>query len=160
METNNILYYTDGHQVTITDSGIKVKKTLYRLNGITRHGLSIISPPRVPFIALIILGTGLFLTGTMNLIPATWNPYVYVFGFSFLVVSVFMTSGVLLVLTGIFVMLKLREKYAVHIITAEGEKDVVVSRSREYISQIVDALNRAFMDLVKSPGKGEKKISK
>jgi hypothetical protein len=160
METNNTLYYTDGHQVTITDSGIKVKKTLYRLNGITRHGLSIIYPPRVPFIVLIVLGTGLFIMGTMNLIPASWNTYVNIFGYYFLAVSVFMASGVLLVLAGILVMLRLREKYAVHIITAEGEKDVVVSRSREYISQIVDALNRAFMDLVKSPGKGEKKVLK
>jgi len=159
METNNTLYYTDGHQVTITDSGIKVKKTLYHLNGITRHGLSVIYPPRVPFILLIVLGIGLFITGTMNFIPATWNTYVIIFGFSFLVVSLFMGSGVLLVLLGIFVMLRLREKYAVHITTAEGEKDVVVSRSREYISQIVDALNRAFLDLIK-PGKESKKVSK
>jgi len=160
METNNTLYYTDGHQVTITDSGIKVKKTLYRLNGITRHGLSIIYPPRVPFIVLIVLGTGLFIAGTMNLIPTSWNIYVNIFGFYFLAVSLFMASGVLLVLAGIFVMLRVREKYAVHIITAEGEKDVVVSRSREYISQIVDALNRAFLDLVKSPGKEGKKVLK
>ena len=157
METNNTLYYTDGHQVTITDSGIKVKKTFYTLNGITRHGLSIIYPPRIPFILLIALGSVLFIAGTMNFIPATWNTYVIIFGSSFLVVSLFMGSGVLLVLLGIFVMLRLREKYAVHITTAEGEKDVVVSRSREYISQIVDALNRAFLDLVKTPGKEVKK---
>ena len=160
METNNTLYYTDGHQVTITDSGIKVKKTLYHLNGITRHGLSVIYPPRVPFILLIVLGCGLFLAGTMNFIPATWNTYVIIFGFSFLVVSLLMGGGVLLVLIGIFVMLRLREKYAVHITTAEGEKDVIVSRSREYISQIVDALNRAFLDLVSPPGKGGRKIQK
>lgn len=158
METDNILYYTDGHQVTITDSGIKVKKTLYRLNGISRHGLSVISPPRIPFLVLIGLGTGLFLAGTMNLIPASWNTYVQLFGFSIMVISIFMTSGVLLVLTGILVMLKLREKYAVQIITAEGEKNVVVSRSREYASQIVDALNRAFLDLM--TGKKEKTGSK
>jgi len=157
METNNTLYYTDGHQVTITDSGIKVKKTFYTLNGITRHGLSIIYPPRIPFILLIALGSVLFIAGTMNFIPATWNTYVIIFGSSFLVVSLFMGSGVLLVLLGIFVMLRLREKYAVHITTAEGEKDVVVSRSREYISQIVDALNRAFLDLVKTSGKEVKK---
>jgi len=37
---------------------------------------------------------------------------------------------------------------------------VVVSRSREYIIQIVDALNRAFLDLMTSRGKEEKKVSK
>src|SRR5689334_3494438 len=82
METNNTLYYTDGHQVTITDSGIKVKKTLYHLNGITRHGLSVIYPPRIPFILLIALGSVLFIAGTMNFIPATWNSHVIIFGYS------------------------------------------------------------------------------
>ncbi len=159
METNNVLYYTDGHQVTITDSGLKVRKTLYRLNGITRHRLAIIYPARIPFLILIGLGTCVFITGAMNLIPESWNTYVNIFGFSLMVISLFMTGGVLLVLTGIFVMLKLREKYAVHIITAEGEKNVVVSHSREYINQIMDALNRAFLDLMTS-GKKEKIGSK
>jgi ABC-type amino acid transport substrate-binding protein len=84
---------------------------------------------------------------------------VHFLGFAFLVISLFMTGGVLLVLAGIFVMLRLREKYAVRIITAEGEKNLVVSQSREYISQIVDALNRAFLDLMTS-GKKEKISSK
>lgn len=159
METDNILYYTDGHQVTITDSGIKVKKTLYRLTGITRHGLSIISPPRLPFLVLIALGSISFIVGLMNLVPASWNTYVHIFGFSLMVISLFMGGGVVLVLAGIFVMLSLREKYAVRIFTAEGEKNLVVSQSREYISQIVDALNRAFLDLMTS-GKKEKTGSK
>ncbi len=159
METDNILYYTDGHQVTITDSGLKVRKTLYSLKGITRHRLSIISPPRIPFLFLVGLGTCLFIVGTMNLIPASWSTYVNIFGFSLMVISLLMTGGVLLVLAGIFVMLRLREKYAVHIITPEGEKNVVVSHSREYINQILNALNRAFLDLMTS-GKKEKVGSK
>jgi hypothetical protein len=149
MGPNNILYYTDDHQVTITDAGIKVKKTLYHLNGISRHGLSVIHPPRVPFILLIVLGVGLFLSGIMNLIPGDWNIVIQIFGLSFPIVTLLMAIGAVLVLAGIFVMLKLKEKYAVHITTAEGEKNVVVSRSHQYITQIVDALNRAFLDLVK-----------
>ena len=95
------------------------------------------------------------MAGTMNLIPASWNTFVHIFGFSFMVISLFMTGGVALVLAGILVMLKLREKYAVQIITAEGEKNVVISRSREYISKIEDALNRASLDWATS-GKKEK----
>jgi hypothetical protein len=159
METNNVLYYTDGHQVTITDSGLKVRKTFYHLNGITRHRLAIIYPARIPFLILIGLGTCLFIAGAMNLIPASWSTYVNVFGFSLMVISLFMTGGVLLVFAGIFVMFRVREKYAVHIITAEGERNVVVSHSREYISQIMDALNRAFLDVM-TPGKKEKIVSK
>src|SRR6266487_4398607 len=115
MDTDKILYYTDGHQVTITDNGFKVRNTLYRLNGITRHGLSIIYPPKIPSTALMILGTVLFVCGSMNFIPASWNTNVNVLGFSLLVNSLLMIGGALLLLTALLVMLTLSEKYAVHI---------------------------------------------
>ncbi len=37
-----------------------------------------------------------------------------------------------------------KERYAVSITTAEGERNVVVSDRKEYITQIVHALNEAF----------------
>ena len=40
--------------------------------------------------------------------------------------------------------LYLGERYAVSITTAEGEKNVVISKRKEYITQIVHALNEAF----------------
>ena len=64
-----------------------------------------------------------------------------------------MTLGSVLFGLGLLIMIRMREKYAVRIFTAEGEKNVVVSQSREYISQIVDALNRAFLDLLKTRGR-------
>lgn len=150
METNRTLYYTDGHEVTVTDSGFKVKNTLYQLNGITRHGFSIIAPHRAPYTALLILGVITFMCGAFNILPASWSQNVTLFGFSVIVNAVVMTAGSILFGCGMLIMLRLREKYAVRIYTAEGEKNVVVSQSREYISQIVDALNRAFLDLMKN----------
>ena len=150
METNKTLYYTDGHDVMITDSGFRVKNTLYQLNGITRHGFSIISRSRTPYAVLIILGALIFMSGALNFLPLSWTYPVTILGFPVAVNSLVMTLGSVLVGLGILIMLRMREKYAVRIFTAEGEKNVVVSQSREYISQIVDALNRAFLDLVKS----------
>ncbi|HTH54842.1 MAG TPA: DUF6232 family protein [Cyclobacteriaceae bacterium] len=147
MNTEKTLYYTDGHEVSVTDAGFKVRKHLYNLTGITRHGLSVIYPARMPFAVLILVGAVVFVCGALNFIPAGWKTYVNLFGFSLLANSLFMIAGILVFLTGLLIMLKLREKYAVRIATAEGEKDVVVSASREYIKQIVDALNRAFLDL-------------
>jgi hypothetical protein len=149
METDKILYYTDGHHVTITDSGFKVRNTWYELSGITRHRFSIISPPRIPSVTLVTLGISAFLCGALDFIPSSWVNEIHLFGFPLLVNSLVMMAGVVFLLAGVLVLLKLREKYAVRIFTAEGEKNVVVSQSREYISQIVDALNRAFMDMVK-----------
>ena len=151
METDKVLYYTDGHEVTVTDSGFKVKNTLYQLNGITRHGFSIISPHRAPYMTLMILGTIIFLCGAMNILPPEWMRSVNIFGFSLLVNSVVMTAGIIFFISGMAIMFRQKEKYAVRIFTAEGEKNVVVSQSREYISQIVDALNRAYLDLMKKP---------
>ena len=157
MDTDNILYYTDGHQVMVTNSGFKVKNTLYRLNGITRHGLSVIHPQRIPSVLLTMGGIILFISGVMNFVPPAWSTNINVLGFSLIVNSLMMTGGVLFLLVGLFIMLKQREKYALRIATAEGEKDVVVSKSREYICQIVNALNRAYLDLVQKPEKFEKR---
>lgn len=145
-----MLYYTDGHDVTVTDAGFKVKNTLYQLNGITRHGFSIIAPHRAPYTILLGLGAIIFACGAFNILPANWHRQVTVFGFSVIVNAVVMTAGSVIFGAGMLVMLRLREKYAVRISTAEGEKNVVVSQSREYISQIIDALNRAFLDLMKT----------
>ena len=150
METNRMLYYTDGHDVTITDAGFKVKNTLYQLNGISRHGFSIIAPHRAPYAVLLALGTIIFACGAFNILPTSWHQQVTVFGLSVVVNAVVMTAGSVIFGLGMLVMLRMREKYAVRIFTAEGEKNVVVSQSREYISQIVDALNRAFLDLMKT----------
>jgi hypothetical protein len=151
METDKTLYYTDGHQVTITDSGFKVRNTFYELSGITRHRFSIIAPPRIPSLVLMIAGIFTFMCGALNFLPAKWSGNVHILGVPLLFNSVVMIAGVLFLLLGVLVLLRMREKYAVRIFTAEGEKNVVVSKSREYISQIVDALNRAFMDMVKQP---------
>jgi len=145
-----MLYYTDGHDVTVTDAGFKVKNTLYQLSGITRHGFSIIAPHRARYTVLLVLGTITFACGAFNILPANWHQQVTIFGLSVIVNAVVMTAGSVIFGVGMLVMLRLREKYAVRIFTAEGEKNVVVSSSREYISQIIDALNRAFLDLVKT----------
>jgi xanthosine utilization system XapX-like protein len=52
--------------------------------------------------------------------------------------------GAGLALIGLIILLMARERYAVRIQTAEGEKNAVVSYKREYVAQIVDALNTAF----------------
>jgi hypothetical protein len=54
-----------------------------------------------------------------------------------------MWVGGFLVVLGSIALAVVREKYSVRIATAEGEKDAVVSTKKEYISQIVDAINNA-----------------
>jgi hypothetical protein len=159
MNSDEVLYYTDGHQVVVTNSFIKVRKTLYQLRGITRHGLYIVHPPRVYQLALLIMGAAVFISGSLNLIPQSWPTQVRLFNFLLNVNMLLMSGGVMLFAGGMIILWMLKDKYAVRIHTAEGEKDLVVSESKEYVSMIVEALNRAYLNLTKSPEKKEDRFN-
>jgi hypothetical protein len=155
MTTERILY-TDGHDVTVTDSTFRVRKHFYRLDGITRHSFSIIKPNRVPGLFLIGLGLIALTIG----VASGQQP-----NFQIQVASVILgsqvilsTAGTLLIVAGIVVMILMREKYGVHIVTAEGEKDVLVSDRREYVSMVVEALNKAFINMLRRSGRDEKRV--
>lgn len=145
MATENILY-TDGHQVTVTDSTIQVKKNHYRLAGVTHYGFHVIKPNRVPL--FIILGLGLLVIGLgiSNLTPPidyALNVYSYKLSLNHL----FLLSGIALIIICILISTLLRERYGVRISTAEGDKNVVVSERREYVNMIVEALEHADQSL-------------
>ena len=151
MTTENILY-TDGHDVTVTDSTFRVRKHFYRLEGITRHSFSIIKPSRVP--AFIFSGLGLMILaiGISNLKPEI-NFVLSVFGYSFSLNTLLVIQGCALIAVGIALAILMKERYGVRIVTAEGEKNVIVSDRREYVSMIVDALNKAFIKMVNKANK-------
>jgi hypothetical protein len=144
MDTDKV-YYTDGHDVTVTSSTLKVHNREYMLPGITRHGLSTLKPSRAPGLFLFIIGMLVVVIGAYGLVPPglventlignrwiTANDWAVIFG---------ATIALLGLLTAVLV----KPKYAVRIATAEGENDVVVSKQREYIRQIIEGLNRAFV---------------
>jgi len=155
MTTERILY-TDGHDVTVTDSTFRVRKHFYRLDGITRHNFSIIKPNRIPGLFLVGLGLIALTIG----IASGEQP-----NFQIQLASVVLGSQIVLsagggifIVTGIVVMIAMREKYGVRIVTAEGEKDVLVSDRREYVSMVVEALNKAFINMLRRSGRDEKRV--
>jgi len=139
------IIYTDGRDVTVTNSDLKVKNHLYNLNGILRHGLTRLKANRIPGILLFVLGAVLIKLGMMEVFPSTYNFYL---GDTLITSSVFAAwLGVGMALAGTLQIILVRDRYAVSISTAEGEKKVVVSRHREYVTQIVDALNQAYREI-------------
>lgn len=151
MNADEILYYTDGHQVMVTNSFIKVKKTLYQLKGITRHGMYIIHPPKLIQLGLMLMGTLVFICGSMNLFPNQFGNTVDLVWFRLETHLFLMSIGLLLFSAGMIILWILKDRYAVRIHTAEGEKDLVVSENKEYVSMIVEALNRAYLNLTHAP---------
>lgn len=134
--------YTDGRDVTVTDSTLKVKNRAYSLSGITRSSLWTIRAERWPGILLTLLGLILAVCGFMGLFPADMNVQTSNGTMSANMLAIW--GGLGLFVIGLILIAVARDRYAVRIATAEGEKDAVVSTKREYIAQIVDAINRAF----------------
>jgi hypothetical protein len=140
MTTEDKVIYTDGDKVTVTDSTFHVKKQDYRLNGIIKHGLYVMRPSRLPAILLVLFGLILSLIGFAGWIPSDTMRDVYIANTAIGVNTMAMAVGGLLAVAGVITIGLLRDRYAVRISTAEGEKNVVVSSRKEYIAQIVDAL--------------------
>ncbi len=145
--------YTDGHDVTVTDTKLKVKNHSYKLSGITKHALMTMRAKKLPFI--IIMGLGLLLA-----LMGLFVDFAYAIdggGDNISLNSIFLWTGLALLIAGTIGLAVNRVKYAVRIDTAEGEKNAVVSTKKAYITQIFEALNEAFRNRV-APDRKDKKI--
>jgi hypothetical protein len=141
MTTEKVIY-TDGRDVTVTDSSLKVKNTCYQISGITKLGMWTIKPHRAPGILLMIIGIAAIVFGYMKMVPSDLSLTTNNGSIDSNQLALWIGAGLLLI--GIIAVAVSRQRYAVRIATAEGEKNAVVSEKREYITQIIDALNRAF----------------
>ena len=137
--------YTDGHDVTVTDSTLQVRNHEYRLNGITKCAMMVLQPQRAPAIILLLLGIGLIVVGVMQAIDPATIPDFNIADKLVSANTLAIWTGGALALIGLLLLGLMRVRYAVRIATAEGERDAVVSPKKEYIHQIVDAINHAFM---------------
>jgi hypothetical protein len=136
------IIYTDGHEVTVTSSDFKVRNHMYKLNGIIKHGLMRLRANRIPGIILFILGGVIIWLAQREAFPSSMNIQM---GDKLIFANVLAAwTGVVIALVGTILILAVRDRYAVRISTAEGEKNVIVSSRKEYVSQIVDALNEAY----------------
>lgn len=137
----NKIIYTDGHDVTVTDSTFHVRKTDYKLDGIIKHGLYVLRPSRIPSIILILVGLVLMTLGFLGLVPSSVIKDTYIADTFVPGNTMALIIGGIVALIGVLVIGFLRDRYAVRISTAEGEKNVIVSSHKEYIAQIVDAIS-------------------
>jgi hypothetical protein len=140
--TPDRVIYTDGRDVMVTDSAFKVKNTSYSLSGITKLSFWTIRPERWPGILLLLLGVAAAMLGFLDKVPADMSIQTGSGMISSSTVAVW--AGLFLAVAGLLSLIFAHERYAVRIGTAEGEKNAVVSRRREYIAQIVDAVHSAF----------------
>lgn len=140
MTKENKVIYTDGGEVTVTDSVFHVRKQDYKLDGIIKHGLYVMRPSRLPAILLVLLGLVLLVIGFGGWLPVNAANAIHIGSTAIDANTFTMAVGGIIALIGVVTIGLLKDRYAVRISTAEGEKNVVVSSRKEYITQIVDAL--------------------
>jgi len=140
---DNVLY-TDGHGIKVTTVNFSTGKATYRIDGILNARMNLIKAHYAPAFLLLFIGFAGIIAGALHLIPDTvMQPFIV----SGIVVTVNLLSiavGALLLVTGAILLAAQHDKYSVHIVTAEGEKDPIVSEKKDYVGQIVSALEYAL----------------
>jgi hypothetical protein len=142
--TQGKVLYTDGHKVVVTDSTLEVAGNRYRLDGIIRFSCLTIPPNRLPIalgvtVAMVFMALGIF-----SLVPDQLIPQLHVGSFAFSARPLAIIFGGTLLIASLVFMFLDGEKYSVHIVTAEGEKKVLVSKQKEYIEMIGEALGKGL----------------
>jgi len=134
--------YTDGRDVVVTQSTFQTKKALYSLKGITDFGLAVLKPKRLPGLILFLFGLTIAANGYFYFIPFSFFEFLKI-PREYATSNIQILVGAGIACIGIALMLLLPKRYALRIETAEGKKNVVVSRSKEYVDQIQTALRKA-----------------
>ena len=149
------VFYKDEKAVKVTETLLQVKTRFYNLKGITRHGFTIMQPERFPWAIVLVSGILFLCAGAFKLISSGWISDLHLLDVQVTVNMLAMSVGGLLVLVSAGVMLTLRERYALSITTSAGEKNVVISKSKDYITSIVHALNEAFFTRIHPDASGK-----
>ena len=145
MIADKIFYADAHHHVIVTDSTFIVKDKEYFIPSIHDHIIKEVKPVPVVGSLITIAGVLLCLAGMFQVVSFGFIPVVEVLGKNIDAYWWVVLAGSVLVFTGLIWIVMVKPRYALHISTAQGEDDVIVSPKREYIKQIIDALNRAFM---------------
>jgi len=103
---------------------------------------------------MVLLGGMMITMGVLRLIPENTIPNISFYSIEISANTLALGLGAGLLVVGSLVLGFMKDRYAIRIATAEGEKNVLVSPRREYVAEVVDALNKAFMTLV-SPKRGK-----
>lgn len=144
----NSTIYTDGQGVKITDSTFYVHRQQYSIDGIKDIKLLKMPSRKAPGIILFLIGFTLMLLGSLdtfgNMAYTTTENIVTLDGNMIAIVA-----GVIFVVLAIFVSVLVKSKYAIKIVTVEGEKRPLESKNKEYVAHVVNALKRAYYRYIK-----------
>lgn len=141
--------YTDGHGVKITNEKFYAEKNIYNLDGITQIDLQRIPASSGPGVTFFVLGFLAIVAGSLDVfdnLSFSGEENIYSVETSMFAIGL----GIAFVMGGVGWMIAAKDKYAVEIRTAEGEKQPIISQSKEYTAHIVASLKKAYFRYVKN----------
>lgn len=119
METQNETIFYQDNVVTITQSRYVTQSKTYAMRNISSVHIFEIVKSKIPAILMILIG-----------IP---------FLFSKILI------GIIIIALGIWWFIYIKNEYSVRISTNAGEANSIVSKDRNYVQKIVNALNEAII---------------
>jgi hypothetical protein len=139
----NVLY-TDGHNVKVTTHKFIVGRVAYLIDGILNARIQMIHGNVAGAIILLLLGIAAALGGYFHYFSGEQIDGLAIGSWVFTYNRLAMLAGGFFMLCSLVWLLTSHNRYAVHITTAEGEKEPIVSTKKDYVAQIVKALNKAI----------------
>ena len=139
------ILYSDNRGVRITDSTLEVKKNSLELKGIKKYRLSTKKPDRIAETISFFIGLPLAVCGLLNIISPADIPYIKIKDVYYNPNDIALWAGIVYIVIGLLPVFIDRKSYALRITTPEGKKNILVSRNKEYILKIMEALNNAFI---------------
>jgi hypothetical protein len=139
----NVLY-TDGHHVKVTRQHLIVGKVAYLIDGILNARINMIHGNVAGAIILLLLGIVAALGGYFHYFSQEQIDSLAIGSWVVTTNRLALLVGGFLMLCSLIWLLTNHSRYAVHITTAEGEKEPIVSRKKDYVAQIVRAINKAI----------------
>ncbi|MEO5569742.1 MAG: DUF6232 family protein [Bacteroidia bacterium] len=136
--------YTDGRDVKVTPTEFTAGKKSYKLEGIVDASMNLIRASLVPALLMLLIGIAILATGLLHMYSPERIDSLSSGTVIITVNRLAVFGGVLFFIIGILLTFKTRDKYAVHIVTAEGHKEPIISKKKDYVAQIVKAIQHAL----------------
>jgi hypothetical protein len=138
--------YTDGHGIRVTNREFISGEKKYLIEGIVSARMNLIKAKVAQATLLSIAGL-LAVTGGVTNFFSTVPIGNFTVGNVVITPNILMAAlGAILFVAGIMWIITTHNSYAVHITTAEGEKEPIVSEKKDYVAQIVSAINIALFN--------------
>ena len=136
--------YSDGKGTKVTSHEFITRDGIYLMQGIIDARISKVKMSAVPAIFCIVAGLFAVILGAFRLLQGQPDDNFYLGSIVLTPNRIAALLGFFFIFSGIVALLTRHKKYTVHIVTAEGERDTVISTQKIYIRRIVLAIRRAL----------------